>query len=462
MEVTEMRQAENRLGFSYRSDLFSMKTNGWLRIGLLCLAFIGLNLVWSFPSAAADEPSGTTQSGPWIDRTSASGMTILLQKTKSPVVEITLLLKSGSGLDPADKKGTALIMNNLVYLKLGNVKAKIGDVSVATYPDYSLISFKTSPGDAKKALTEVKELLSYPLYSYDVITDLKGLYRTDVQGMPVFNRVYYDLTRELYGSNHPYNDWIDSDSLAAIEGKDVYRWYRQTYQPGNAILSISGGVRQSIRDLEKFFAAMNTEAVDRRLMISPVTLEENLELSREERNGRVTSVGIGFAAPRLTDPEYPAFRVIAYYLEDYLHYFEELRVKQGLIYAGFVLYDYLDKPKAPSLTFLTVTDPELLPRVEAKTLEVLDRLRTAGMDPDQIQQVVQAMKRQNEAKRSEGTGISVRNALSQYLQNRLVYDENLLPKLEKVQTQDIMNAATKYLTHYVRVAYVPQEQAANF
>lgn len=457
-----MGQANNKRKYSHRYDGLTVKMKLRRRLGLLCMAFIGLSLVWSLSSAAAEQTSGITRPGPWIDRASASGMTILLEKTKSPVVEITLLLKSGSGLDPAGKKGTALIMNNLVYLKLAGVKAKIGNVSVATYPDYSLISFRTSPGDAKKALNEVKELLSYPLYSYDVITDLKGLYSIDIQGMPVFNRVYYDLTRELYGPNHPYNEWIDSDSLAAIEGKDVYRWYRQTYQPGNAILSISGGVRQSIRDLEKFFTAMNTEAVDHRLMISPVTLEANLELSREERNGRVTSIGIGFAAPRLTDPEYPAFRVIAYYLEDYLHYFEELRVKEGLIYAGYVLYDYLDKPKAPSLTFLTVTDPELPARVEAKTLEVLDHLRTEGMDPDQIQQVVEAIKRQNKAERSEGTGISVRNALSQYLQNRLVYDENLLPKLEKVQTQDIINAAAKYLTHYVRVAYVPQEQAANF
>jgi hypothetical protein len=88
-------------------------------------------------------------------------------------------------------------MNSLVMLKLKYGPAKFSQVDVETYPDYSLVTLKTSPGNLSKALQEIKELLSYPLYSYDVIADLKNIYGTDIKGIPAFSRAYYELNREF-------------------------------------------------------------------------------------------------------------------------------------------------------------------------------------------------------------------------------------------------------------------------
>ena len=49
-----------------------------------------------------------------IQRTTASGMSIILQKDQSEIIQIVLLLKSGSGLEPANKKGIAQIMKILL------------------------------------------------------------------------------------------------------------------------------------------------------------------------------------------------------------------------------------------------------------------------------------------------------------------------------------------------------------
>ncbi|MGE5581148.1 MAG: M16 family metallopeptidase [Bacillota bacterium] len=423
------------------------------RIAVLFLLFLVISSL--LPVLAAQDFSR-------IDRTTVNGMNILLQKNGSKLVEVALLLKSGSGLDPVDRKGVALIMNELVMLNLlYNSKVELGEVNVETNPDFSLITIKTTSDKAEKALEKVKELLSYPLYSYDIISDLKEIYGTDIKGIPALTKSYFEFTKEFYGQDHPYNNWVDPDSIAAISGTDVYRWYRQTYQPGNAILAISGGCRQNIEQLEKLFSDIRSEQVDRRLLIKPVLLDKDLDLEEEDPNGRGTSIVIGFSAPRIQDPEYPAFRVIAYYLEEYQHYFEELREKEGLIYTEIVYYNYLEKPKAPNIVFATMTDPESLKTVELKTLGIVKQLAETGIEQAEIAKVVKAMKAEITAKKASGKGLAYLNALSQYLQTQLVYDENLAPKLEQVKTEDIKKAAAKYLQHYIKVAYIPKKLAED-
>lgn len=398
----------------------------------------------------------------WVDRINVNGMNIFLQKTNSNLVEMTLLLKSGSGIESRSNKGAALIMNSLVMLKLKYGEAKIGDVEVETYPDYTLIFIKTSSKNAYKALEEIKDLLSYPLYSYDVITDLKGIFNTDLKGLSPIARTYYQFTREFYGENHPYNDRLDPTEIEAISGDDVYRWYRQTYQPGNAILSIYGGMKQNINDLKKFFSNMLSQNIDNRLIIAPVSLEQSNNFEFDEPNSRVTTICIGFPAPRLWDPEYPAFRLLYYYLEDYLHYFDEIRVKEGLIYAGFVYYNYLDKPNAPNIVFLTMTNQDSQSMVETKTFEVINKLLTDGISQEEIDQVVTAIKKQDTVRKKTGKGYALKNALNQFLQTQLVYEENLFPKLEQVKTEDIKQVAAKYFKHFIKVAYIPKMIPDNF
>lgn len=426
---------------------------------ILCfLVVIALFSCWQLTFAEDNSKSTPI----WIDRTTVSGMNILLQKTDSKVIDIVLLLKSGSGLEPSNKKGTALIMNNIVYTRLRYSKIKIGQIDVETYPDYTVISLKTTNSGIKKALEMIKSLLSERMYTYDGITDLKGIYSNGLKGISPFYRAYSDFASQFYGEGHPYNDRLDSDRILMINGKDVYQWYRQTYQPGNAILSITGKVSQSIKNLEKFFGDMYTESVDRRLMVAPVTLEKDLKIDHEEINGRVSTVSIGYAAPRFSDPDYPAFRVIAYYLNDYMHYFDELRVKEGLFYAGFVIYDYFEKPKSPSMVFLTMTTPDSLARVETKTLEVVSKLINEGISQPEIDKVIQSMKANNTSLLEVEKNYALKNALSQYLQTQMVYDDNLLAKLTAIKTEDIKRSAAKYLQHYIRVAYTPKEMVENF
>ena len=99
---------------------------------------------------------------PQLERATVNGMTILLQKTESELTEVTLLLKSGSGLDPFAKKGTAEVMNSLVYLRLKYGDAELGQIEVDTLPDYTLIRITTTTDNLETVLKELKDISDVP------------------------------------------------------------------------------------------------------------------------------------------------------------------------------------------------------------------------------------------------------------------------------------------------------------
>lgn len=395
---------------------------------------------------------------PRIERTTVNGMTLFAQKTDSSLVEVTLLLKSGTGLEP--KKGVAIIVNQFVSGILNYYQKKSGWVSssVETYPDYTMIQIKSSPKRLKSVLKVLGDLLVYPLYDYDFALDLKNLISTELKAVSSIAKAYYDFNREFYGAEHPYNNDLDSESLKSITGNDVFKWHRITYRPGNAILSISGGYEERLKTLEKLFRKLPSGSIDNRLLVKPVTLNEIRRIEEVDLNVKVASIAIGYAAPRMKDPEFPAFKIIAHYLEEHQHYFEELRVKEGLIYAGFVYYNYLEKPNAPNIVFLTMTEPGLVNRVETRTVEVLKELAEKGLEEEKIASVIEAIKTNSSIKRVKGRGLARINALSYYLDTQLVYDHKLLLQLERVTTADIQDAAVKYFQNYIRVAYLPKEK----
>ncbi|HOJ77901.1 MAG TPA: insulinase family protein [Bacillota bacterium] len=421
---------------------------------LIFALILSLTIVTFLPVAA--------EKGSVVERTSVSGMTILLEKNDSQLVEIALLLKSGSGLDPVGKKGTAELMNNFIRIRFRNAENKYGQIALETYPEFTLVRIRVAPANLKLALQDIKELFSIPVYSYDIITDLKKLAESELKAIPSIVKAYFTFNKEFYGVDHPYNEYLDAQAISNITGSDVYRWYRQTYQPSNALLSISGNVKLGIKDLHKFFANMITESVDKRLSIQPAVVKANKSVTDVDPNGRVVSFVMGFAAPRIQDPEYPAFRIIAYYLGDYQHYFEEVRVKEGLMYADSIYYNYIEKAKSPNIVFLTTTDPQLVERVTEKTLEVVNRLIQEGIDEQIIKRIVNNIKLRVDSRKKSGRDKAVVNVLTHYLQSQLVDDELLLKELEKVTPADIKAAAGKYFTNYIKVVYQPKVKAEHF
>ena len=121
---------------------------------------------------------------------------------------------------------------------------------------------------------------------------------------------YFDFNREFYASNHPSNDILDSASIEKLTVNDIFKWHRLTYRPGNAILSISGGFKETMKHLEKFFRGMPSGTIDKRLMVKPVKMGKDSQLKEVGLNGKwLDRIGIG--APD-EDLNSPAFKSNAY------------------------------------------------------------------------------------------------------------------------------------------------------
>jgi predicted Zn-dependent peptidase len=353
-------------------------------------------------------------------------------------------------------------MNNIVYWILQNgARDSVGSVDVQTNPDYTLIHLVTLTRNMKPALEKIKFLLTQPIYSYDSVVDLQKYACSRIKSQIGLIQPYIRFTKEFYGDGHPYNQWPSRESLQAITGPDVYKWYRQTYQPGNAILSISGKIHQNISDLENFFSGMKSEPVDHRLLIQQVLLTANKQIEQEDKNSKAASICIGFAAPRIQDPDYPAFKVITFYLSDYFEYFDELRVKHGLFYTPVVFSNEFENPGAPNLVLISMTDPDHIKAVEVETLKLIKRLMDQGIEPGELAKVLKAMKAADEANQASGENMAFLNAFSYYMRTQLVYNEALRLKLQQIKTEDVKRVAGKYLKNYIQVIYSPKQIAAD-
>jgi predicted Zn-dependent peptidase len=104
-----------------------------------------------------------------------------------------------------------------------------------------------------------------------------------------------------------------------------------------------------------------------------------------------------------------------------------------------------------------MTDPDTLQTLESRTLEVVRKLIENGIEQNDIDKIVKAIKNGAEARESSGKGLATLNALSQYLQTRLIYDDVLVSKIEQVKTEDIKRVAKQYLQHYIEVTYIPKK-----
>lgn len=397
-----------------------------------------------------------------IYRANVNGMTVLLQPNNSPITEVVLLLKSGS-VSPDNVPGAAELMNNLVYLRLIGNRDRAGKVNVYTYPDFTLVKIEVTSEYVEEVLQEMASLLLYPLYSYDVIDALKSLYETELKSIAPIARAYQQLNTEFYGEKHPYNgDRFSSEDVTKVSGTAVYEWYRRTYQPGNAILSVSGGAILGINDVKAAFEKVSGSIRDYRSSIVPMELTETRMINKEDPNARICTMAMAYAAPRFDSPEYPIFRLLTYYLQEYQHYFDEIRLKDALVYTTLVHYNFFEKPQAPLICFITMTSTENLPKVEQRTAEIVRELCEKGLSAEEIKAVAKAFETECQSRlASQGTQ-ATENALNYFWENSFVYEQNLCAELYKITPEAIQKAAQKYFQNYVGISLIPQELPENF
>jgi zinc protease len=192
---------------------------------------------------------------PSIVRTQlANGLELnVVELHQLPVVNVRLIVRSGSATDPAELPGLAQL--TAAMLKEGTTQkssAKLAEavdflgahLGTGSDEDTLQVSMQALSEHLEQALEIVGEVATKPAFSEDELKKLKTreLARLELQSQSPHFLAQRELTKVLYGE-HPYNH-VDTTKAAIkrVKRTDLAQWHKRYVTPGNAFLVVVGDV----------------------------------------------------------------------------------------------------------------------------------------------------------------------------------------------------------------------------
>ena len=283
----------------------------------------------------------------------ANGLTVLVRENPTaPVVGISLMVRMGTRGETADVAG----ISNLVQLMVvrgttsrngGQIveaaDAMGGSIEATGDVDYSEIAATALSRHWVEMLELVADVTLRPTFPDGVVVAVRDFLLRQIRnrGDKPYDTALDTLTARVFG-RHPYAwDPIGlKDSLERLDRNALLAHYQRHYVPGGMVLAVSGRVKTAevMTQVTRLFGTMPNGT-------APVPAPPGPPAPATWRETRVVpgaqaQILMGALAPALTDPDYPAVKVLASVLGGGMagRFFSELRDKQGLAYTTAARY----------------------------------------------------------------------------------------------------------------------------
>ena len=354
------------------------------RLGLV-LALVGI------PGAAAAQPPGITR------HLLPNGMTVIVRENPAaPVVTASLQVRAGSRFETPETAGiTNFLLRTMIRgtsrrsaTELAEAAEEIGgSLDASGEVESAEIRGEALARHWEGLLGLIAEVALEPSFPGEEIERERRLILSQIKtrAETPFTLSLDALLRELYAS-HPYA-W-PGVGLASAVGRfargDLVARYRAVFQSERVVLAVSGQVSHArvVRTSERLFAKLPRSGAGEVGAAAPATPVGARRVL--ERPAQQAQVLVGYLGPGLSDPAYPAVRVLGAVLGGGMagRLFVELREKRGLAYALGVLIPFRTGPSF-FVTHLG-TAPENSAAAEAGLLAELERIRQAPVGREEL------------------------------------------------------------------------------
>jgi zinc protease len=326
-----------------------------------------------------------------------NGLTVLVRENPTaPVVAVSLMVKMGTRWETADNAG----ISNLVQLMVvrgtttrngtqivESADAMGGSIEATGDVDYSEIAATALSRHWVEILDLVADVALRPTMPDGVVQAVRDFLVRQLRNRA--DRPYDvgldTLTARIFG-RHPYAwDPIGlKESLERIDRNALLAHYKRHYVPGGMVLAVSGRVKTAevLAQATRLFGPTPAGQV-------PVATPPAPPAPAPWRETRVVpgaqaQILMGALAPALTDPDYPAVKVLGAVLGGGMagRFFSELRDKEGLAYTTGTQYP----ARVDNSYFLALlgTAPENVAKAEAALAAQLDRVRREQVSADEL------------------------------------------------------------------------------
>lgn len=198
-----------------------------------------------------------------------NGLVVFVAEDRSlPLVNLTLLSRAGSYLEPAGKEGLAALAGSLMRrggtrsLSADELDEKLDDlaaqVSTGIGPSSAAASLNCLADNFDEALAVFVEILKSPRFQQDRLDlareqELQELARRNDDSEDIEGREW-DLLVE--GPDHFTNRFVTAASLRAITRQDLLDFHRRSFHPAHMVVAVTGAFERAavLKKLQAAFA----------------------------------------------------------------------------------------------------------------------------------------------------------------------------------------------------------------
>lgn len=354
-------------------------------------------------SVREDPPASTAPRDihfPTIARkTGSSGLELnTVEMRQLPIVQIELVIRSGSASDPTNLPGLAQLVASM--LKEGTLKrdsAKLAeaveylgaDLSVSNDEENVFISMRALSEHVEQAMSIVAEVAMRPAFSEAELKKLKKreLDRLALEANDPYSLVSREFYKALYG-DHPYAH-VDTteDVVKRVKRSDLQQWHRANFAPNNAFMVVVGDVSadQVSTLADKAFKGWASRKITEPTYATPPT-RQTRQIVLVDRPASVQSViFVGNLAVERKSPDYVPLMVANQVLGGSAasRLFMDLRERRSLTYGAYSRI-YEGEQVAPFRAYSAVRN-EVTAQAMSAFMEHLSRIVTEAPANEEVE-----------------------------------------------------------------------------
>ena len=390
----------------------------------------------------------------------SNGLTVLYSERPGlPVVSANLILRSGSGANPADRPGLAAVTAGMLQQgtttkSATQVADRVADLgatlNTGAAADYSNVSVRSLSRSFGAGLGLLGDLVLHPAFAKEELDRqrsqrLAALVQEKDEPFPLAFRIVYSA---LYGpkSASGYPSSGTAESLKAINREDVQHFWVENYHPNNAALIVTGNVKEAeLKALaEKAFGDWKSGVAKEPAAAAPVTTTARLILV-DRPGAPQTTTGCFVLGPARTTSDYAALEVMN---TDLGGLFSSrinlnLREKHGYTYGAFSFLDY-HRDSSPFLAGGGIRTDATAPAV-TEIFNEIKRMRDTVMTPEELALSKDSIARSLPGRFETGQAATASLAELFIFGLPLDYYSALPEKISVVTAEQAQAAAQKYL-----------------
>lgn len=394
-----------------------------------------------------------------------NGMVVFLMEDKElPLINITLLVRSGSIYEPTGKSGLCSLMSRLLRTggtgkypvdKLDEIlEFKSAGISGSADYEEMKVSASCLSRDAKDILELLQEVVFAPVFpedklQYEKSRLLQTIQRQNDEPGAVADRHFRKL---IYGA-HPLGEtsYGTKESVNSITCDDIIKFYKSYFVPNNMIIGISGDFRifEMMELLEQTLGS--APAADKLPDFNIKPLEANIPAATASvnyipRELKQSVIRLGQLGIDRLNPDYFAVRLMNAILggDTASRMYQSVREKEGLAYSVFS-YFYMHL-RAPGFFIAgTETRNEKAHTSISLMLEEITRMRKELVSDTELQGTKEAELNRFAFRFDDSHRVVEQCMYLEYIGLPKDYLDTYRDRIMAVTKEDIRRAAQKYL-----------------